>query len=149
MSGVGLRNLVVVVGSVVCLVFNPGFGQSQTQDQADVIRVVTELVQTDIMVVDKNGHFVNGLKREDFEIKIDGKVRELQSVDRVVTGTGREQALLTPSKEGITPAPNDPKEEVSERKQTVLFYIDDYHMDLPGIAATRKTINRIFAAGDR
>jgi VWFA-related protein len=141
MSGVGLKNLVVVVVSVMCLVFNPGFGQSQTQDQADVIKVFTELVQTDVMVVDKNGHFVNGLKREDFEIKIDGKVRELQSADRVVAGTGREQTLLTIDKTALPPGSNDFAGDVSERKQTVLFYIDDYHMDLPGIAATRKTIN--------
>jgi VWFA-related protein len=143
MSGVKSKNLVVVVGSVVCLVFNPGLtvGQSQTQDQADVIKVFTELVQTDVMVLDKKGHFVDGLKREDFEIKIDGKVRELQSADRVVAGTGREQTLLTTDNAGAAPASTDLAGDVSERKQTVLFYIDDYHMDLPGITATRKAIN--------
>lgn len=32
----------------------------------DVIRVKTELVQTDVTVVDKRGHFVGGLRADDF-----------------------------------------------------------------------------------
>jgi len=37
----------------------------------DVVRVFTELVQTDVMVFDKQGRFVDGLTQDKFEIKID------------------------------------------------------------------------------
>jgi hypothetical protein len=45
-------------------------GHTQTpppkgQDQPDVLRVYTELVQTDVMVFDRQGNFVNGLKRRE------------------------------------------------------------------------------------
>jgi hypothetical protein len=39
-----------------------------SQQPDDVIRINTELVQTDVMVFDKKGHFVEGLQREQFEL---------------------------------------------------------------------------------
>jgi len=46
---------------------------SKTGPDDDVVRVNTELVQTDVMVFDKRGSFVDGLKRDQFELKIDGR----------------------------------------------------------------------------
>jgi hypothetical protein len=40
--------------------------------QDDVVRVYTELVQTDVMVFDKQGKFVNGLTADNVELRIDG-----------------------------------------------------------------------------
>src|SRR5688500_20264082 len=39
----------------------------QDTDQ-DVVRVNTELVQTDVTVLDKRGHFVEGVRPEEFEL---------------------------------------------------------------------------------
>ena len=39
----------------------------------DVLRINTELVQTEVMVFDKGGKFVNGLSREQFELIVDGQ----------------------------------------------------------------------------
>src|SRR6185295_14216426 len=47
--------------------------QKPVQDQSDVVRVFTNLVQTDVMVFDKQGKVVNGLQREAFQLKIDGR----------------------------------------------------------------------------
>src|ERR1700694_4526239 len=44
------------------------------QEQADdVVRVKTELVQTDVTVIDKRGRVVAGLKPEQFELRVDSK----------------------------------------------------------------------------
>lgn len=139
MPGSKLSRLISFV-SLLSLVTHPSLALSQGQTQDDVIKVVTELVQTDVMVLDKEGRLVNGLKREDFEIKIDGKVREIQSVDRVVAGTGREQTLWTHATAAPAPASAVKDEEVSERKQMVLFYVDDLHLDASSMSATRKAI---------
>ncbi len=48
--------------------------------QDDVVRVYTELVQTDVMVFDKQGRFVNGLTKDNFELRIDGKPRAIRGV---------------------------------------------------------------------
>ena len=60
------------------------------QDQAPVFRLNTELVQTDVMVFDKAGRFVDGLRREDFELRIDGKTKPVQFFERVAAGTAME-----------------------------------------------------------
>ncbi|MBA2524942.1 MAG: hypothetical protein H0V18_04030, partial [Pyrinomonadaceae bacterium] len=41
---------------------------SRPQDQSEVVRVFTDLIQTDVMVFDKQGRFADGLRREDFEL---------------------------------------------------------------------------------
>jgi Ca-activated chloride channel family protein len=46
--------------------------QDNAQDQDDVVRVSTDLVVLNVTVLDKNGKFVEGLKRGDFQISEDG-----------------------------------------------------------------------------
>jgi hypothetical protein len=41
-------------------------GQNKTQPSDDVVRTRTELVQTDVTVVDKRGRFVENLSAADF-----------------------------------------------------------------------------------
>src|SRR5882672_12495037 len=85
------------------LLFSPiGHGQNPTtappepqrQDQTDVLRVYTELVQTDVMVFDKQGRFVDGLKKEDFELRIDGQHKPIDFFERITTGSANEESQL-------------------------------------------------------
>lgn len=104
----------------------------------DVIRVFTELVQTDVMVFDKQGKFVNGLTADNFELRIDGKPRAIQSFEQITAGSDEESQLA--AARGATsinlkrPVPLD-------RGRIVFFYIDDIHMDLAGLAAAKKVIS--------
>ena len=106
--------------------------------QDEVVRVYTELVQTDVMVFDKQGRFVNGLTKENFELRIDGKPRPIQAFEQITAGSDEESQLA--AARGATtvnikrPAPLD-------RGRIVFFYIDDFHMNLEGIVAARKVIN--------
>src|SRR5216117_2927630 len=59
-------------------------------EQDDVIRVNTELVQTDVMVFDKKGNFVAGLKPEQFVLKIDNKPQPVAFFEQVSSGSLRE-----------------------------------------------------------
>src|SRR5690242_4856113 len=105
----------------------------KTQD--DVVRVYTELVQTDVMVFDKQGHFVNGLTKENFELRIDGKPRPIEAFEMITAGSNEESQLAAargaPTINLKRPVPLD-------RGRIVFFYIDDFHMDLPGMQAARK-----------
>src|SRR5258705_12279482 len=65
-----------------------------TQQPDDVLRINTELVQNDLMVFDKQGHFVDGLQREQFELTVDGKPQPISFFEQVKAGTTREQAQL-------------------------------------------------------
>ncbi|PYS77321.1 MAG: hypothetical protein DMF66_10315, partial [Acidobacteria bacterium] len=53
---------------------NQASGTPPQKPAEDVVRVETELVQTDVMVFDKQGKFVEGLGREQFEVHVDGRV---------------------------------------------------------------------------
>jgi hypothetical protein len=73
-----------------------------TQD--DVIRVTTELVQTDVTVTDKQGRFVDGLDGDKFELRINGKENPIAFFERVVAGSSKEAALLSSRRGGQEPA---------------------------------------------
>ena len=112
-------------------------GQTEPSGQDDVVRVFTQLVQTDLMVFDRKGHFVSGLKREDFELKVDGQTTPIEFLDYVVAGSAREEAQLASARSGrgvSVPA------NALERGRTVLFYVDDLHLDLANCDAARKMI---------
>src|SRR5687768_9678092 len=69
------------------------FAQQPPSDQSDVIRISTELVQTGVVVLDKQGRFVEGLKPEQFQLRVDGKPVELSFFERVTAGTLNEERL--------------------------------------------------------
>nr|MDQ3747333.1 hypothetical protein [Acidobacteriota bacterium] len=58
----------------------------------EVVRISSELVQTDVMVFDKQGKFVDGLKPEQFELKVDGRERQIVFFDRIKAGNVNEDA---------------------------------------------------------
>jgi hypothetical protein len=61
-------------------------GQSGKQSD-DVLRIKTELVQTDVSVFDKQGRFVEGLRPEQFLLTINGKPLPISFFERVSTGS--------------------------------------------------------------
>lgn len=118
--------------------------ESRRQDQSDVLRVYTELVQTDVMVFDKQGRFVNGLKREDFELRIDGKVKPIDFFEKITAGSINEESQIAAAR-GSSAQANSIRSagpRPLDRGRPVYFYVDDLHLDLPGIATTRKLITR-------
>ena len=109
----------------------------------DVVRVFTELVQTDVMVFDKQGRFVDGLTQDKFEIKIDGQLRPIQFFEQINAGTSNEEAQLAAAR-GSTVNPNstNPTRVVPlDRGRTVFFYVDDFHLDPAGFVASRRVIS--------
>jgi VWFA-related protein len=128
------------------LVCMPLFGQTPERgrlDKTDVLRVYTELVQTDAMVFDKQGRFVDGLKREDFELRIDGQPKPIDFFERVTAGSTNEESQLaaargssnrTNNSDTAAPVPLD-------RGRPIFFYLDDLHLDLASLKAGKKLIS--------
>src|SRR6266403_4450436 len=79
--------------------------QNPKPAEDDIVKVYTDLVQTDVMVFDKQGRFVNGLKREDFELRIDGNPQPIGSLDLVRAGTASEDAQLAAARGTARPKP--------------------------------------------
>src|SRR5437870_351189 len=130
--------------SVVMLAVTSSLVAQQPQKPADdVLRINTELVQTAITVVDKNGHFVDGLNREQFELLIDGKPRPISFLERVTTNTPREEQL---TRRADTSAPALKPPTVSTvRGRTIIFLIDDMHMAADSLHRTRDMLRQFLS----
>lgn len=116
------------------------FGQDQSQSQSDdVLRVNTELVQTNVMVFDKQGQFVDGLKKDQFELRVDGKPMPISFFERIFAGSPREEALRA----GVPGGAASSSANVADstvRGRTIIFFIDDNHLSPRSIENTRKMI---------
>jgi VWFA-related protein len=114
--------------------------QQPTKPQADdTVRVNTELIQTAITVLDKNGHFVDGLDRGQFELTVDGKPRPISFFERVTAGTEREAQLTTRNNaDASSPAPSANRATV--RGRTIVFFIDDLHLSADSMNRTRNVL---------
>lgn len=100
-----------------------------------MISVSTELVQTDLIVFDKSGHLVDGLQREQFELRVDGKPQPLSLFDRVVAGSQKEEQLVSSVKNSGSAAVGSG---VTQRGRTVVFFIDDLHLSASSVQKTRQ-----------
>ncbi|MEN3327223.1 MAG: hypothetical protein V7638_2030 [Acidobacteriota bacterium] len=107
---------------------------AHAQQEPEVIRTKTELVQTAITVLDKKGHFVEGLQRDQFQLVVDGKPRPVAFFERVTAGSPRELeiAALNENAKTKTPiaAPRIPG-------RTIVFFIDDLHLSPDSMVRTR------------
>src|SRR5256885_13092284 len=104
------------------------FAQSKPEkpiEQDGVIRVNTELVQTDVMVFDKQGRFVDGLKAEQFELKIDKKPQTISFFERVTSARDNTR----PSTNQATPTESSSTgSTIRIAGRVVIFFIDDLHL---------------------
>jgi VWFA-related protein len=124
----------------------------KAQPPEDVLKITTELVQTGVTVVDKDGKFVEGLKPEQFEVKVDGKPQVLQAVDKIRLGSNTEQKLLSRSSADVTTEiPVSPTAAANERQ--IIFFLDDLHLSADSLNRAKLAINYFMenqmAAGDQ
>jgi len=113
--------------------------------QDDVIRVSTELVQTGLTVVDKQGRFVDGLDRDKFELRINGKEQPVLLFERVQAGSNKELALLKSTGNRATPSreneqPTSPPTGSMERGRTTFLFVDDMHLSGSSMERTRELL---------
>ncbi len=110
----------------------------------EVIRVTTELVQTDVMVFDKQGRFVDDLRPEQFELKVDGQPKPVAFFERITAGSFDEDAQLAAARGGAR-RPSGAKTgavQPLDRGRNVFFFIDDLHLAPGSLTQMRSLILR-------
>lgn len=111
-----------------------GGGQAE-----EVVRVKAELVQTGVSVFDKQGRFVDGLRQEDFALKVDGRPVPITFFEDIVAGSLRDR--LARAAAAGEPAPAQAAASVpSFRQRTVIFFLDDRHLALDSVVRTRRML---------
>jgi VWFA-related protein len=142
----------------LCLLALTANGQEQPRKPEEltdeVVRIETELVQTSVMVFDKRGRFVDGLKPEQFELRVDDKLVPVSFFERVVAGSATEETQLRAlNRKSAESATESVPGKASVRGRTVIFFIDDLHLSLDSLTRTRTAISnfieREMNAGDR
>lgn len=137
-----------VLLQLLCLVVFATAAVAQTQPKPsptpapeqpeDVIKIFTELRQTDVMVFDSQGKFVDNLKREDFELRVDGKPMPITFFERVEAGAGNEEAQWLAARDRSAPKVTTP----TTYGRKVLFFVDDIHLSPTDIVQAKELIRK-------
>ena len=144
-----LSSVVVVIWAALgfCLLVAQAQEKKPTQNQPppetdDVVRVKTELVQTDVMVFDKKGRFVEGLQRDQFELYVDGKQKPISFFESVITGSRSERDSLNKARGNASPASSEASSPAMDQVpgRTVMFFVDDIHLAPTNLLRTRKSL---------
>jgi len=138
-----LSNYFLILSCAILALQSSAQAQNKTEKQQqddEVVRVNTELVQTDVMVFDKQGHFVDALKPEQFALKVDGKPQPISFFERVTAGS----TSLEAGRAKTTPSSTTGS---IVRGRTMIFFIDDFHLEPSSLVSTRKSLLRFIENG--
>ena len=132
--------LAIIVIAVASAAYAQQTAPAAPQDPAEIIRIKTELVQAEVMVLDRQGRFVEGLSSDQFQVMFNGERRPLSFFEEVVTGSSRERAQIA-SARGHKELP-DRQTPALERGRTIFFFLDDIHLSPASVARARKALQK-------
>jgi VWFA-related protein len=115
--------------------------QPHPATEDEVVRISTELVQTDVMVFDKSGKFVDGLKPEQFELKVDGRAQAVSFFENVRAGTFDEEAQLAAAR-GRSRADRPGLSVPLDRGRLFILFLDDLHVSPANLPRARAAMLR-------
>ncbi|HKY30854.1 MAG TPA: VWA domain-containing protein [Pyrinomonadaceae bacterium] len=130
----------------LCLGLVPG-QTPQNQQQVspeDVIRISTQLVQTDVVVMDKNEQIISDLKLEDFEVYDNGKRQELQFMEFVsVEGPGRTEGSGPAKIAAAAGIDTSVSRDITAKdlKRVIAFVVDDVTIPHDDMARARAMLS--------
>lgn len=115
----------------------------QNPPQAGTIRVKVGLVQTDVMVFDKQGHFVPDLKMDQFELRIDGKVQPIEFFEMVSAGSPHDEEVWARAANKTIEVSEAPTTKSANPGRTILLFADDWHMSADSVMRCRTAMSNL------
>jgi VWFA-related protein len=127
--------------------------QVQPADEEDVVRITTNLIQIDAVVVDKNGKPITDLSAEDFEIFENDKPQKITNFSFITVEPAPTAIAETPKKPVDKNAPPIPAKLRPEQvKRTIALVIDDLSLSFQSAYYTRialkKFVDEMMQPGD-
>ena len=121
--------------------------QQQTPAESDdVVRITTNLVQVDAVVVDKNGRQVTDLAAEDFEILEDGKSQQITNFSYVsnVTAEASPVAPAERNRNAEKGAPLVPPARLrsADVRRTIALVVDDIGASFESVYYIRRALKK-------
>ena len=99
------------------------------------IRVNVGLVQTDVMVFDADGRFVDDVTREQFELRVDGVPQPFEFFELIRTGSPEDERHW-PLRAATPEAAKLP-----DRGQSLFFFVDDLHLSTGSVQRVRESLS--------
>ena len=133
----------VLTTSLLCqmtLAQNPTPPQQEQNDPQDVVRISTKLVQTDVVVTDKNDQIIQDLTLEDFKVFENGKRQDLKFIEFV--GVGSEPRVEGSLTIGGQVAESSVTRNLSARelRRVFAFVVDDLTIPFDDLTNVRKLL---------
>ena len=111
--------------------------------QDDVVSVTTNLVQIDLVVMDKNGRQVTDLTPQDFEVSEDGKKRQITNFSYIAAGGPAPGVVAVPETAKSGAAPVKPAQLKREQvRRTVALVIDDLGLSFESFGYARQALKK-------
>src|SRR5258708_3406060 len=128
---------------------------SQVREEDDVVRITTNLVQVDAVIVDRNGRPVTDLKPEEIRIYEDNRLQRITNfayINTVATETPRQTSTAAVDHSAVR-APGRPSTlRPEDVRRTVALVIDDLGLSFQSIyfvrRALKKFVDEQMQAGD-
>lgn len=138
---------ILITAGTIALLYSIVLTQTTTPptqrepDPQDVVRISTSLVQTDVVVTDKNDQIIPDLKLEDFKVYDNGKRQDLKFIEFVGVDT-------EPRSEGSLNIAGQPVEPYVTRNLTAkdlrrvfAFVVDDLTIPFDDLTSVRKLLS--------
>lgn len=110
------------------------------QDDEETVRIETELIQTGVMVFDKSGKFVDGLRQDDFELTVEGKPAQISFFERIA---GAPSSAATTGGRAKNSEPNAARAATVSGARTIIIFADDRHLNFESRHRTRDLIKHL------
>jgi VWFA-related protein len=128
---------------LICAITVGQVATQKQQDVDDVVRVNSELVQTDVMVFDRRGNFIDGLNPDQFVVTLNGAKRPVQFLSRVSAGSSTEAEQITAARSGKSKSSATPVVDASTTSRSgrlIYFFVDDIHLNPESLERSRKSL---------
>ncbi|HWN08200.1 MAG TPA: VWA domain-containing protein [Pyrinomonadaceae bacterium] len=113
------------------------------QDDDDVVRITTNLVQVDAVVTDKNGKPVTDLLPEEVEIHENGKPQQITSFSYVSLDSGDPATASAPVKPAVPASPIPPVRLRPEQvRRTMALLVDDLGLSFESVFSVRRALKK-------
>lgn len=132
---------VLLILSCIGAAQTPSPAPTVENSEDDPIVLRTELIQTGVMVFDKEERFVRNLEQKDFELFVDGKPVSLSFFERIASEkTGNPATEKNQPIKSSEPVANS--ENANQLERNVIFVVDDVHLSLANALRVRKLLNK-------
>lgn len=132
---------VVLVVLVLAFGGAPGIPKDESEEQNQVFRVRTELVEIRAVVRDEKGRIAENLKPEDFELLENNEPREISHFSILqVEGSNDKAAASDPQK---SPAASLSDRLKAPPARSIILYVDNLHLEFEHLNWVKQNLRRI------